>query len=156
MKKMLIAMLIASGVFGVIVTVAPTREAKADVFGDVYSACASDWGSCIAKAYTAYTWASSVWNWLDNTFFDASYVEECIGEGCYSEEVRETYVGYREELIYESGGSYEEIRELVFHDNQRAGLNDMQQNSFVLVMLKDFQRRGWYVRPQDMTRASGG
>ena len=142
--------------FGIVVTVAPTREAKADVYSEVLTACASDWDSCLAKAYIAYDWATLLWNWIDDKFFDASYVEECLGEGCYSEEVREIYAGYREEAIYEGGDSYEEITEWVFHDSQRSGLNAMQQNSFVLVMLKDFQRRGWYVRPQDMTKASGG
>lgn len=155
MNKVLIAVLLAGGLFGLIVTVAPAREAKADVITDVAEACASNWSACLAAAETAYEVAVDIWNWVDDAFAGISYLEECLGEGCYTEEVSEDYSYYKEEAINEGGDSFEEIKETVFHDSHRGDLNDAQEKAFVLVMLKDFQRRGWAVRAQDITKAGG-
>ena len=154
MKKVLIAVLLAGAVFGIVIKVAPTREAEADVFTDIYNACASDWNVCYEAGKTAYGVGVWLWNWVDDAFTGVSYMEECLGEGCYTEEVRENHVTYNEECNNE-GCSFEEIKETVFHDSHRASLNDMQEASFSLVMLKDFQRRGWKVRALDIQRAGG-
>lgn len=155
MKQVLISMALASAAFGVVVVVGPTREAEADIADDIYNACSADWGACYNAAKSAYNTAVAIWHWVDDAFTGVSYLEECTGEGCVYEEVRENHASYREEMIGESGGSFEEIRETVFHDSHRAGLNDEQERAFVLVMLRDFQNRGWQVRPQDITAAGG-
>lgn len=155
MKRTLIAMLLAGVVFGAVVSVASTREAEADVYTDVVNACKNNWSLCITAGLTAYSVSKSLWNWIDDQLLDVSYVEECLGEGCFTEEVRETYAMYKEEAINEGGDSYEEIKETTFHEDQRNSLNDRQENAFVLVMLKDFQNRGWKVRAQDIKKAGG-
>ncbi len=64
------------------------------------------------------------------------YQEECLSEGCSSEEVKELYASYYEECIGE-GCSKEEIYEL-------AGSPQAADQ-----MCRDFAQRGFQVRPQD-------
>jgi hypothetical protein len=62
----------------------------------------------------------------------ADYKEECLSEGCSSEEVDELYSSYKEECINE-GCSHEEVIELAGHPD---AVNDM---------LNEFRRRGFQV-----------
>src|SRR5215207_199328 len=65
-----------------------------------------------------------------------NYQEECLHEGCSTEEVRELYVSYKEECIHE-GCSKEEVIEL-------GGTP-----SGALAMLRHFRKLGYTVRDQD-------
>jgi len=65
-----------------------------------------------------------------------NYQEECLSEGCSTEEVRELYAWYREECISE-GCSKEEVIEL-------GGTP-----SGALAMLQHFRRLGYEVREKD-------
>jgi hypothetical protein len=155
MKRILISMALAGAVFGLVVTAGPTREAKADIAGDIYDACSADWQQCYNTAKTSFAIAVALYQFIDDAFTGVSYLEECVGEGCSYEEVREDYASYHEEMIGEGGGSFEEIKETVFHDSHRSKLNDTQEKAFSLVMLRDFQAHGWVVRPVDITNAGG-
>jgi hypothetical protein len=155
MKRILISMALAGAVFGLVVTAGPTREAKADIAGDIYDACSADWQQCYTTAKSILAVAVGLYHWIDDAFTGVSYLEECIGEGCNTEEVRENHASYREEMIGESGGSFEEIEETVFHDSHRAKLVEADEKAFSLVMLRDFQARGWVVRAVDIANAGG-
>jgi hypothetical protein len=154
MQRFVISLALAGAVFGAIVALGAPRDAQADAFGDTAAACAANTSACRERASEAYEVASEIFNFVDNTFLDSSYYEECIGEGCSTEEVAEDHNMYYEETIGEHG-TFEEVTELAFDDGQRAAFDPAKQKAFILVMLRDFQKRGWTVRQSDVVAAGG-
>lgn len=71
--------------------------------------------------------------WFGFGYFSyADYAEECLSEGCNTEEVKELYRSYKEECINE-GCSHEEVIELAGNAGS------------VNAMLNNFRNRGWRV-----------
>jgi hypothetical protein len=153
MKRQLISLVLVAGVFLAIVGVARPKPAEASVevlIDALIEACLEDPAGCVEFAQDVHD--------LYNFAADAatgSYLEECVGEGCSFEEVRELASMYQEETLFERGGTYEEVKELAFNDGDRALLSPEEQNAFVLVMLTDFMNHGWSVRKYDLDRAKG-
>jgi hypothetical protein len=154
MQRFVISLALAGAVFGAIVALGAPREVKADVFDDVWNTCRNNPTKCVGVAVTAYNAAQSIFHFIDNTFLDTSYYEECIGEGCSTEEVDELHDQYYEETIGENG-NFEEVTEIAFDDAQRAAFDSDTEKTFILVMLRDFQMHGWTVRQQDIAAAGG-
>jgi hypothetical protein len=155
MKKGFLAVALAGTIAGGVVELGAPSVARAAILDDAASACR---GVVVNEDWRAGTNCKGLLdNWSDTFAIvmsaGASYAEECLREGCTNEEITEMNRMYKEEMIYESGGSYHEMMEIAVGVWQ-SQLNDRGEAVMILGMLAEFDTRGWTVRPQDRQAAT--
>lgn len=148
MKQIALSIALAAGMFGAVLAVAGPAPADAGYRTDMIAEiCNTDPRGC---AGVAEEW----WKQLKHATANGwSYVHECVGEGCNTEETEEFHEVYEAEVAEESG-SMEEMKEITFTDKERRSMkDDKEQRTWVVVMLADFKSRGWSVRSTDWNAA---
>jgi hypothetical protein len=154
MLKKIFAVALGGVIFSAVVGLGKPTIAKADPFQDAASVCR---GAVVGDEWRVGGDCRGMLDAWQDTFSiilsaGASHVEECLKEGCSTEEVREMHRMYKEEMINESGGSYHEMMEIAVGAWQNH-LGSKDEALAILGMLQDFTSRGWQVRMTDVNAA---
>lgn len=154
MKHGIIASAVAGTLSALVMGLGTPATARADFVDDAAQVCrgyqtGTDWR--VGADCNKTVGQSFQDNFAQIMSAGASYAEECVVEGCSAsnEELREMHRMYREEMIYESGGSYHEMMEIGVGVWQR-WTNNQDEAILILAMLGAFEFRGWEVRNGDI------
>jgi hypothetical protein len=153
MKKTL-GIAVGGLIFGAVVGLGNPATAQADAFDDAASACR---GRVVGNDWRVRADCGGLLEAWQDTFSlvlsaGASHFEECLVEGCSTEEVREMHRMYKEEMINESGGSYHEMMEIAVGAWQNH-MGSQEEALVIIGMLQDFDSRGWQIRMSDVQAA---
>jgi len=154
MKQKIAALSMVGAIAGIVTTLGAPSVAQADIVDDAASACGgrlvgNDWRVGADCKGMLDAWKDTISLVLSA---GASWVEECMMEGCSNEEVREMKRMYTEEMINESGASYHEMMEIA-NGAWQNWLNSQEEAVAVLGLLGEFEKRGWSVRIKDIQDA---
>lgn len=156
MKHGIMAAAVAGILSALVVGLGNPETARADIVDDAAQACrgyntGTDWR--VGADCNKTVGQALLDNFAQVMSAGASYTEECVVEGCRTEEVREMHRMYKEEMIHESGASYHEMMEIAVGVWQR-WTDDRDEAILILSMLGEFDRRGWEIRRTDLNQAT--